>query len=152
MIPAYVANSTPIILGGGKAIDLGGRFIDGERIFGPNKTIRGFISGLALGSAVGIFEELVVSQGMIERSFLISLGALSGDLICAFIKRRLKFPPGFPLPLMDQLDFILGALLFSYPIYGFNSNAAFIVLLLTPPIHLATNMVAYVLRLKNTAW
>jgi CDP-2,3-bis-(O-geranylgeranyl)-sn-glycerol synthase len=89
---------------------------------------------------------------MIERSFLISLGALSGDLIGAFIKRRLKFPPGFPLPLMDQLDFILGALLFSYPIYGFNSNAAFIVLLLTPPIHLATNTVAYVLRLKNTAW
>jgi CDP-2,3-bis-(O-geranylgeranyl)-sn-glycerol synthase len=152
ILPAYVANSTPIIFGGGRAIDFGKRFMDGERIFGPNKTVRGFVSGLVLGSFVGLIEQLIVSQGLLHRSILISLGSLSGDLVGAFIKRRIKLPPGFPLPLMDQLDFILGALLFSYPIYGFNPNSTFIVLLLTPPLHLATNTVAYALRLKNTAW
>jgi len=152
LIPAYVANSTPIILGGGKAIDLGGMFIDGERIFGPNKTIRGFATGLVFGSLVGIVEELALSQGMMQRCVLISLGSLSGDLTGAFIKRRMKLAPGFPLPLLDQLDFILGALLFSFSIYGFNSNATFIMLLITPPLHLATNTVAYALKLKNTAW
>lgn len=152
MIPAYVANSTPTIFGGGKAIDLGRRFIDGEPIFGPNKTIRGFISGLALGFSVGIVEALVFSQGLLPKSVLTSLGSLSGDLVGAFIKRRMKLFPGFPLPLMDQLDFILGALLFSYPIYGLNTNLVFIVLLITPPLHLATNIIAYALKLKNAAW
>jgi CDP-2,3-bis-(O-geranylgeranyl)-sn-glycerol synthase len=152
MIPAYVANSTPTIFGGGKAIDLGRRFIDGEPIFGANKTIRGFIGGLALGSSVGIVEALVFSQGLLPKSVLTSLGSLSGDLAGAFIKRRMKLSPGFPLPLMDQLDFILGALLFSCPIYGLNMNVIFILLLITPPLHLATNSIAYALKLKNTAW
>ena len=152
ILPAYVANSTPIIFGGGKAIDLDRRFIDGERILGANKTIRGFISGLILGSLVGIVESLVMSQGMVQRALLISLGSLSGDLFGAFTKRRLKLRPGFPLPLMDQLDFIFGALLFSYPFHALSLNAIFIVLLITPPLHLATNSIAYVLKLKNTAW
>jgi CDP-2,3-bis-(O-geranylgeranyl)-sn-glycerol synthase len=152
IIPAYIANSTPIIFGGGKAIDLGCRFIDGERIFGPNKTIRGFLSGLIFGSLVGIVEDMALSQGMMLKCALISLGSLLGDLVGAFIKRRMRLTPGFPLPLLDQLDFILGALLLSYPIYGFNSNATFIILLMTPPLHLATNASAYALRLKNTAW
>ena len=152
MIPAYVANSTPIIFGGGKAIDFDKRFIDGERILGANKTIRGFISGLVFGSLVGIVEGLAMSQGMILRAFLIPLGSLSGDLFGAFTKRRLKLRPGFPLPLMDQLDFIFGALLFSYPFHSLSLNAIFIVLLITPPLHLATNSIAYVLKLKKTAW
>jgi CDP-2,3-bis-(O-geranylgeranyl)-sn-glycerol synthase len=89
---------------------------------------------------------------MMLKCALISLGSLLGDLVGAFIKRRMRLTPGFPLPLLDQLDFILGALLLSYPIYGFNSNATFIILLMTPPLHLATNASAYALRLKNTAW
>ena len=80
MIPAYVANSTPIIFGGGKAIDFDKRFIDGERILGANKTIRGFISGLIFGSLVGIVEGFAMSQGMIQSAFLIPLGSLSGIL------------------------------------------------------------------------
>jgi hypothetical protein len=71
------------------ALELDRRFIDGERILGANKTIRGFISGLILGSLVGTVESLVMSQGMVQRAFLISLGSLSGDLFGAFTKRRL---------------------------------------------------------------
>lgn len=152
IIPAYIANSTPIIFGGGRAIDSSRTFTDGQRIFGPNKTVRGFISGLFFGSLVGVIEDLTVLQGMTQWCFLVSLGSLSGDLVGAFVKRRMKLPPGFPLPLMDQLDFVLGALLFSCPLHKLSTNATFIVLLITPPLHLATNMAAYALRLKNTAW
>jgi CDP-diglyceride synthetase len=36
-----------------------------------------------------------------------------GDLTGAFLKRRLNIPPGGLLPVVDQIDFIVGAILFS---------------------------------------
>jgi len=152
MIPAYIANSIPTIFGGGKSIDCGRKFIDGERIFGTNKTIKGFLSGLLCGSLAAIIEDFTLIKGFALVGILISLGSLSGDLFGAFIKRRLKLAPGFPLPLMDQLDFIFGALLFTYPIYNLTLGAVFILILVTPPFHIFTNALAYVLKLKNTFW
>ncbi len=152
MIPAYIANSIPIIFGGGKPIDFGRKFIDGERIFGANKTIKGFISGLVCGSLAAIVEDLILIKGFAFVGIFISLGAISGDLLGAFVKRRLKLAPGFPLPLMDQLDFIFGALLFAYPFYNLTLGAVFILVLITPPFHIFTNAIAYLLKLKNTFW
>ena len=152
MIPAYISNSIPTVFGGGKSIDFGKKFIDGERIFGANKTIRGFLSGLICGSLAAIVEDLILIKGFAFIGIAISLGALSGDLFGAFIKRRLKLAPGFPLPLMDQLDFIFGALLFAYPVYNLTLGAVFLLILITPPFHIFTNALAYVLKLKNTFW
>jgi len=152
MIPAYIANSIPTVFGGGKPIDFGRVFIDGERIFGTNKTVRGFLSGLVCGSLAAIVEDLILIKEFAVIGILVSLGALSGDLFGAFVKRRLKLPPGFPLPLMDQLDFIFGAMLFAYPFYNLTLGAVFLLILITPPFHIFTNTLAYVLRLKNTFW
>jgi CDP-2,3-bis-(O-geranylgeranyl)-sn-glycerol synthase len=49
--------------------------------------------------------------------FLLSLGALFGDLFGAFLKRRMGFAPGELLPVVDQIDFIIGAILFSIPLH-----------------------------------
>jgi len=152
MIPAYIANSIPTVFGGGKSIDFGRKFIDGERIFGTNKTIKGFLSGLICGSLAAIMEDFILIKGFALVGISVSLGSLSGDLFGAFIKRRLKLAPGFPLPLMDQLDFIFGALLFAYPVYNLTLGAVFILILVTPPFHIFTNALAYVLKLKNTFW
>jgi len=152
MIPAYITNSIPTVFGGGKSIDFGRKFIDGERIFGVNKTIKGFLSGLICGSIAAIVEDLILIKGFAFVGILISLGALSGDLFGAFVKRRLKLAPGFPLPLMDQLDFIFGALLFAYPFYDLTLGAVFLLVLITPPFHIFTNALAYLLKLKNTFW
>ena len=40
LIPIYIANSSPVILGGGIAIDLGEKFFDRKRILGKGKTVR----------------------------------------------------------------------------------------------------------------
>ena len=42
ILPAYLANATPVLLGGGKPLDLGLKWLDGERLFGDHKTFRGF--------------------------------------------------------------------------------------------------------------
>ena len=131
----------------------GGRFLsDGERILGGHKTIRGFVSGVLIGVIVGVFEYLFISQALLLIAILASIGALLGDLAGAFMKRRLKLKPGAPLPIIDQLDFVVGAILMVSAIYRPTLGTALILVLVTPPIHLATNLGAYALGLKSTYW
>lgn len=152
ILPTYAANSIPAIFGRGTPIDLGRRFIDGERIFGSHKTIRGFLSGLFAGLLVSAAMAAIVSIELMFFGVLVSTGALVGDLVGAFIKRRMKLPPGYPLPLLDQLDFVFGGILILYPFYRLSRGAVFLILLVTPAIHLLANMIAYVLRIKKTFW
>ena len=152
-VPAYVANSTPVLLGGGAPIDRGRRLIDGRRILGTNKTIKGFAYGLLLGSLAGLVEAvLFANYALISVGVIASLGALLGDLFGAFLKRRLDIAPGNPLPVVDQLDFILGAILFTYLLLNVTVGAVLILVIATVPIHLLSNTVAYMLRLKSRRW
>jgi CDP-2,3-bis-(O-geranylgeranyl)-sn-glycerol synthase len=52
----------------------------------------------------------------------------------------------------DQLDFVLGALLFSLLVSPPSWQVALVVLVITPPIHLLTNFVAYHLGVKKEPW
>lgn len=152
ILPAYCANATPVIGGGGLPMDFGRKFLDGKPIFGKNKTFRGFFVGLAVGTGVGLVETAVLNSPIMF-GLLLSLGALCGDLAGAFLKRRLGIFPGDLLPIVDQIDFIVGALVFSLMLYPMLSwELALTVLLITPPIHLLTNFAAYKLGLKSNPW
>ena len=148
-----MANSTPVVLGGGTPIDRGRRFIDGRRILGTNKTIKGFAYGLLLGCIAGLAEAvLFANYALISVGVVASLGALLGDLSGAFLKRRLDIAPGNPLPVVDQLDFILGAILFTHPLLNVTVGAVLILVIATLPIHLLSNVVAHMLRMKSRRW
>jgi CDP-2,3-bis-(O-geranylgeranyl)-sn-glycerol synthase len=151
IFPAYCANAAPVLGGGGKPMDFGKNFSDGRRIFGTNKTFRGFFFGLAIGAAVGVMDCLVFGFPWLF-AVLTPLGALLGDLTGAFLKRRLKIAPGGLLPVVDQIDFVVGALVFSLPLMIVSWELALVVLLITPPIHLFTNFLAYKLKLKKNPW
>ena len=151
MFPAYCANAVPVIAGGGTAMDFGKNFFDGKRVFGNNKTFRGFFFGLAFGIAVGLVECFLFGYPILF-SVLSPLGALLGDLAAAFLKRRLGIAPGGLFPVVDQVDFVVGALLFSLPLAIVSWELAIAVLIITPPIHLVTNFVAYKLGLKKNPW
>jgi len=85
ILPAYVANASPVILGGGRPIDGGRYWRDGRRILGDGKTWRGFIGGVAAGTLVGVIQYLITpdfygSLGTaVKLAFLLSFGALVGD-------------------------------------------------------------------------
>lgn len=153
IFPAYVANAVPVLAGGGRPLDCGKSFLDGKPIFGKNKTIRGFLIGLIMGTAAGLAESLAFDYPP-SFGFLISLGALVGDLVGAFVKRRLGLAPGELLPVVDQVDFMVGAIVFSLPIslQWLSWELVVTALIMTPPIHLLTNFAAYKLGLKSNPW
>lgn len=117
ILPAYFANGSPVIIGGGKPIDGGRMWRDGNRLFGDGKTYRGFIGGVLIGSIIGVIQfffenPLEGNTSPIFRAFFLSLGALLGDLIGSFIKRRMNIDRGKPALGMDQLGFVfIGILL-----------------------------------------
>jgi CDP-2,3-bis-(O-geranylgeranyl)-sn-glycerol synthase len=151
IFPAYCANAAPVLAGGGLPIDFGKNFLDGRRVFGTNKTFRGFFFGLAIGILVGMVELFLFGYPVLF-VFLSPLGALVGDLTGAFLKRRLNIPPGGLLPVVDQVDFVIGALVFTLPLQIISLEVAIAMLIITPPIHLLTNFAAYKLKLKSNPW
>lgn len=151
IFPAYCANAAPVLAGGGLAMDFGKNFVDGKRVFGANKTFRGFFFGLAVGVGVGLVEWMLFGFPFLF-SLLTPLGALLGDLVAAFLKRRLGIAPGGLFPIVDQVDFVIGAIVFALPLGIVYWELAVAVLLITPPIHLLTNIVAYKLKLKKNPW
>ena len=151
IFPAYCANAAPVLTGGGLAIDFGKDFVDGKRVFGANKTFRGFFFGLVVGIGVGSIEWMLFDYPFLL-GLLTPLGALLGDLAAAFLKRRLGIAPGGLFPVVDQVDFVVGAVVFALPLGLIYWELAVAVLLITPPIHLFTNMCAYKLGLKKNPW
>ncbi|RJS85962.1 CDP-2,3-bis-(O-geranylgeranyl)-sn-glycerol synthase [Candidatus Bathyarchaeota archaeon] len=157
IFPAYCANAAPVIFGGGRPIDCGRKFIDGRPILGAHKTFRGFISGVIVGTAVACAQEYLapqvgLTQGNVFLGFMLSLGALVGDLLGSFIKRRLNLKPGEALPISDQLSFVAVALLFSLVVDPPPVSYVLVILLLTPIIHLTTNVIAHLLHIKKRPW
>jgi len=165
IFPAYVANAVPVIVGGGQAIDAGRKMPDGKPIFGSHKTVRGFATGIIAGTLTGVaqnaalqlgalsdFVHLLPFQFSIWLGFAISLGALTGDLAHSFVKRRIGITEGAPLPVADQLDFVVGAVLFSFLVSPPPLFTILVIFVITVPLHLLTNFLAYFAGVKKTPW
>jgi len=156
ILPAYVANGAPVVigrlLGDGHPIDFGKNFFDGRRVLGDGKTIEGFVGGVLAGIVVAIVLEEWGLHSLFGGSVL-SIGALLGDMVGSFIKRRLGYKRGDPIFLLDQLDFLLGALGLYWLVFDDIEVEIFVLLvLITPILHIATNVGAYYLGLKKVPW
>lgn len=164
VLPAYVANGAPVvgvkILGllGLKRhpIDCGKNFIDGRRVFGDNKTWEGLVIGVVAGALVGFMQAAVENnEGIhIVKGLVLGIGAMLGDLLGAFIKRRLGLRPGEPLPILDQALFLFTALALAYLLNLVNLTSSELLLLtvITIALHVSTNYIAYTLKLKDVPW
>ena len=146
-LAAYLANAAPVICGGGAPLDGGRLFLDRKPILGAHKTVRGTISGLVVGSFTGLV------QGDPLRGVLLSCGALGGDLLTSFLKRRLSLKPGAPFPVVDQLSFILGAIaLVSLVSPAPSAEMVLTIVVATLPIHFLSNLFAFLLGMKDKPW
>ncbi len=175
MLPAYIPNPLAAVFGGGKPIDGGRTMADGRRILGDGKTYRGLLAGIVCGMLVGLLQMKLISSGftvfgMTLPAFgmsttgsvivilALSCGSLFGDMFMSFFKRRLGLKRGAPLPVIDQLDFVLGAWLFTYLISPewfiatFSFRIVVTVLVVTPILHLVTNIIGYFIGVKKEPW
>ncbi|NQU97882.1 CDP-archaeol synthase [Candidatus Woesearchaeota archaeon] len=132
-LPAYVANTVPPLLRWipflGESIDFSKRY-RGKRIFGKNKTIRGFLGACILGTLMFYIQKLLYqipffnsisiidySKTTIWLGFLLAFGAIFGDAIKSFFKRQIGIASGKPWIPFDQIDYLIVALLLSSMIF-----------------------------------
>lgn len=181
-LPAFLANPSAVLWGGGTPMDFGRKMRDGERVFGDGKTWRGLIGGTLSGALLGLLLYLPFALlnpastwsfgrpaiGLAEgaalaltASGLLAFGALLGDLVAAFIKRRRHKPRGAKAPGLDQYDFVAGGLLVSLLAAGwsvprfFSGDAWYgllAIILITPVLHRGVNILGYRLGKKHEPW
>jgi len=136
IVPAYVANSVPVNVSKIKELERFGRPIDGGRkwlgvrILGDGKTWRGLFSGVFMGTLIGLIQILIqrdvaeffrapLPQMSIELAFMLSTGALVGDMAASFVKRRAGLKAGGSRPALGSARFRIRRLLFCL---AFNAN------------------------------
>lgn len=177
LIPPYIASATATFpRGRGPPMDFGRTWPwDGRRIFGPSKSWSGFIFGCLFALPFGLLEAwlillappnlAIVPQyastvaGAIPLVLLLVVGAMTGDALGSFVKRRLNLGSGARAPLLDQLPFVavpilLGALVYPsvfVPTF-FSLEALFWLLVFTLGLHTAFNWVGHAAGLKQVPW
>jgi len=164
-VPAYLANMMPVFVQKlpflNKPVDFG-RTLAGKRILGGHKTWRGLFFGTLAGFLVFELQRFLFSKGimtgfaLIDYSTaplflgaLIGFGALVGDIVKSFFKRRVGVRPGGRWMPFDQIDFIAAALLVSLAWSKITLNNSLVVLLVVFCGAILFQYLGYWLKLKK---
>jgi CDP-diglyceride synthetase len=90
-------------------VDANVRFYDGRRLFGSSKTVRGVVCALIVTAIAAPLIGLSIWLGLV-----IAAGAMAGDLLSSFTKRRLGLPASSRAIPIDQVPESLIPLLACY--------------------------------------
>jgi len=144
-------------------VDLGRKW-RGAEIFGKNKTYRGLAVGaitgvLVAGLQAALFfnfnffaKSTIVDYGYVNFAlfgFLMGTGALVGDLVKSFIKRRLGKPSGKPWFPWDQLDWIIGAMVLSSIAFVPPADVAIVTAVIYVGVHLCSDRIVCMMGIKK---
>ncbi|MEK7185278.1 MAG: CDP-archaeol synthase [Patescibacteria group bacterium] len=156
-LPAAAANMAPVFVRNFPPLSTPVDF--GRNIFGNNKTWRGIFFGVITAIVVALIQHTLVPEdsSILEstlRGLLLGIGALGGDLLKSFFKRRIGIPSGKSWPVADQIDWILGVLAVTAVFYGaiFSSwplETLAIILVLFGSLHILTNIAGYFLGMRK---
>lgn len=172
-IPAFIANPSAVITGGHYPMDFGKNFPDGRRILGDGKTWSGYFGGSLIGVGSGLILLAIFHfahvlpypvyglnlEQVAVALFAMSFGSLTGDVLGSFIKRRINIPRGGKGSLLDMWPFAVVSFLFLYIFargffmnyYG-NVIGILTILIITPPLHRAVNIIGYRMKRKDVPW
>ena len=155
MLAVYCANMAPPFV----------RFWPGwnppisERYLGGHKTVIGFFFGIVVAVAVSFLQDRAQWTGNLisyDRWILLGvaagLGAIAGDSLKSFFKRRFNIAPGHAWIPFDQLDFVFGGLLVLSFWYRFSWPDIFWILAFSFIADIIINHVSWYLRIRTTRW
>ncbi len=155
ILPAYVANSAPVLFGkDGTPLDFHKTWIDHKRILGDGKTIQGSLGGIFSGIVTGVIIGYLMNNIGLYATLgvALSVGCVLGDILKSFLKRRAGIETGAELVLIDSWDFLVGAVLLGYFILPITLEQFLILLVITPIIHRVANVFAHWIRIKRVPW
>lgn len=155
MAPAYTANMAPPFVkywpGWNRPIS--------ERWLGSHKTVIGFAAGILAAcattlaqSSMAIPGSLVAYDDWLGLGLRFGLGAMAGDSLKSFLKRRAGIRPGASWIPFDQLDFVLGALALVWSRVSLSLADVVVILLVTVGGHIAVNHLGYWLGIRDSRW
>lgn len=159
-LPAGISNMTPVfssripvLKNWQTPLDFGKSY-RGHRIFGRNKSWRGLVSGTIAGTLTGLILNLTYFTEYNMALFLalcasMSAGALLGDAIESFFKRQRGIDSGKTWFPFDQLDYIIGGLLFALPFATLSLESVLWIFGLYFGLHLITSYIGYLLGFKD---
>lgn len=171
-LPAYLANMTPPLARRAnlfnfldRDVDFGKKFMD-QPIFGNHKSWRGVILGIFVGFVTVLVQGYLFQFPAVQRisfldygqiniflfGFLISAGAVFGDLLFAFIKRRMKVQPGARFIPFDQTNYVIGSAVFLTAFYKIGIIIWATIFLLTFLLHVIFNRLGYHLKINSAKW
>ncbi|EKD76292.1 MAG: hypothetical protein ACD_43C00163G0003 [uncultured bacterium] len=160
LLPAGMANMAPVVFRfipwGNQPIDFGYMF-HGRRMIGSQKTIRGFVSGSIMAVTGVYFIRYLWPAALLEPAIqtpilwglALGFGALTGDAVKSFFKRQREIASGKSWPPFDQIDWIFGALFFTFPFGVVTWPLALTALLLFGPLHPLINIIGRLIGLKK---
>ncbi len=156
ILPPYIANMSPAVWGGGPPLDGGRIHSDGHRLLGKGKTIKGTTVGILAGVLIGLLQHIAFpfsSLGFaLLRGFLLGSGAIFGDIAGSFLKRRMGIKSGDSAPLLDQLDFMAGAIIFIALLELPPLEIILIAIIITPVVHFVSNVIWFLAGRKEVWW
>jgi len=135
-----------------------------RRVLGSHKTVRGFVVGIFFAIVCVYLERFLYQQFSFVRNvipldystinpfilgFLSGFGALAGDAIKSFFKRQAGIQPGKSWVPFDQIDYILGGMIFTALYIKLTIIQYLWLFFLWFLIHPLTSFAGYLLRLKK---
>lgn len=170
IIPAAIANMMPVFVRSinflNTPIDFNKKWFDNKPIFGNHKTYRGFFFGILAAIIITYIQSLLYNYSFFRQisffnynetsfiiiGFLIGFGVLFGDLVKSFFKRRVNVKPGDKFFPWDQLDLVIGAIVFIYFIQPIPWSMIIFYLIVGPALHVFFNHVGYWIGIRETKW
>lgn len=164
LLPMGFANMAPVFMRntlGFLAIPVD-NFTGRRGIFGSHKTLRGVVVAIPFGlvafivqqglsihpwfAALGFFQYSSMSLWF---GLLAGFGAIMGDIVRSAIKRRMRVRPGGKFVPFDQLDYLVGGMLFTSFLFRPSLTIIVVTLIAGGLLHALTSWIAYLLGLKK---
>jgi len=129
------------------------------RLLGNHKTVVGFALGVAAALLVSFAQAQiawaplrVANTAWLVTGLAQGIGAMGGDAVKSFFKRRRAIAPGASWIPADQLDFVTGAILLGWPWLRLGALEIALALAFTFVADIIVNHIAFRLGIRDTSW